>query len=143
MRACDHSYACVYTWGLGTPTMSQHISDSEKLAQVFSCAPDVVRIQVTDIIEQNLELYQLSHPITPKVWPFIYERGKANQSTQRNTQKACPKISITYLELKIYCVPLMRFEPPPSNIGDDKFTWSEDSATCHPNDETACLPSTQ
>ena len=42
----DHSYACVsYTWGLGTPTVSQHnILDSEELTN-FSCAPeaDVVR----------------------------------------------------------------------------------------------------
>ena len=31
---CDHSYGCVYTQGLGTP--SQHtIFDSEKLSQIF------------------------------------------------------------------------------------------------------------
>ena len=35
MRVLDHSYACVYTWGLGTPTASQHnIFDSEKLSQI-------------------------------------------------------------------------------------------------------------
>ena len=38
----DHSYACVYTLGLGTLTASRHhIFDSEKLAS-FSCAPDRV-----------------------------------------------------------------------------------------------------
>ena len=32
----DQSYACVYTQGLGRPTMSQHnILDSEKLSQFF------------------------------------------------------------------------------------------------------------
>ena len=32
----DHSCACVYTQGLGTPTASQHnIFDSEKLSQIF------------------------------------------------------------------------------------------------------------
>ena len=32
----DHSYACVYIRGLGTPTTSQHkIFDSEKLTQIF------------------------------------------------------------------------------------------------------------
>ena len=32
----DHSYECVYTQGLGTPTVSQHnISDSTKLLQFF------------------------------------------------------------------------------------------------------------
>ena len=31
MCVCDHSYACIYTRGLGTPTASQHsIFDSEK-----------------------------------------------------------------------------------------------------------------
>ena len=30
----DHYYACVCTRGLGTPTASQHISDSEKLSQI-------------------------------------------------------------------------------------------------------------
>ena len=32
----DHSHACVYTRGLGTPTASQHnIFDSEKLSPIF------------------------------------------------------------------------------------------------------------
>ena len=36
---CDHSYACVYTRGLGTPTMSHNnIFDSEKLSQIFEHA---------------------------------------------------------------------------------------------------------
>ena len=39
----DHSCACVYTWGLGTPKASQHnIFDSEKLTN-FSSAPDEIR----------------------------------------------------------------------------------------------------
>ena len=38
----DHSYACVYTRGLGTPIANQHNAfDSEKLSQfIVSCAPD-------------------------------------------------------------------------------------------------------
>ena len=37
----DHSYACVYTRGLGTPTASQHnIFDSGKTLTNFSCAAD-------------------------------------------------------------------------------------------------------
>ena len=37
---CDHLYECVYTWGLGTPTASQHIFDTGKTITNFSCAPD-------------------------------------------------------------------------------------------------------
>ena len=33
----DHSHACVYTRGLGTPTESQHIFYSEKLIKFFLC----------------------------------------------------------------------------------------------------------
>ena len=56
----DHSCACVYTWGLGTPTASQHIFDSEKFTN-FSCAPDGIRNIVLWIL--SLTLYQLSHPV--------------------------------------------------------------------------------
>ena len=31
----DHSYVCVYTWGLDTLKACQHIFDSEKLSQYF------------------------------------------------------------------------------------------------------------
>ena len=54
------SCTCVYTQGLGIPTASQHISDSEKLT-IFSCAPDAIR---TAWIWSPM-LYQLSHPVTP------------------------------------------------------------------------------
>ena len=47
---CDHLYACVYTWGLDTPTASQHnIFDWEKITS-FSCAPDRVQTQVMEFI---------------------------------------------------------------------------------------------
>ena len=40
----DHSFACVCTRGLGTPTTSQHnIFDSGKTLTHFSCVPDGVR----------------------------------------------------------------------------------------------------
>ena len=56
----DHSCACVYTRGLGTPATSQHNTfDSEKLTH-FSCAPDRIRTSV---------LWILSHPVTPKYIP--------------------------------------------------------------------------
>ena len=38
----DHSYACVYTRGLGTPTVSQHNIFDSKILTSFSCAPDGV-----------------------------------------------------------------------------------------------------
>ena len=42
----DHSCACVYARGLGTPTASQHtIFDSEKLT-IFPYAPDGIRTSV-------------------------------------------------------------------------------------------------
>ena len=42
----DHSYACVYARGLGTPTTSPHnIFDSEKLTNI-SCAPDGLKSPV-------------------------------------------------------------------------------------------------
>ena len=35
VHICDHSYACIYIWGLVTPTVSQHnIFYSEKLSQI-------------------------------------------------------------------------------------------------------------
>ena len=62
---CDHSYACVYTQGLGTPTASQHnILDLEKLTN-FSCAPDAIctRVTVCHRILRPMH-YQLNHPVT-------------------------------------------------------------------------------
>ena len=66
-----HSSVCVYTWGLGTPTASQHIFDSEKLTVTdFSCVSDGIRTFVLWIL--NLTLYQLSHPITPcELWTVV------------------------------------------------------------------------
>ena len=62
---CDHSYACIYTWGLGTlQTVSQHnISDLENSFN-FSCSPEGVQTWVTECWVWH---YQLSHPVTPKV----------------------------------------------------------------------------
>ena len=57
----DHSFACVYTRGLGTPTVSQHMFVSEKLAH-FSCAPDGVQTSGLWILSPTL--YRLSHPVT-------------------------------------------------------------------------------
>ena len=58
----DHSGACVYILGLGTPTASQHnIFDSEKLTNC-PCATDGIRTSVLRISSPTL--YQLSHPVT-------------------------------------------------------------------------------
>lgn len=47
----------------------------------------------------------------------LYQReGGANQSIRRKTLTTCPKISITYLEVKMYCP--NRHLPPPSEIND-------------------------
>ena len=73
----DHSCACAYTQGLGTPTASQHnICDSEKLTN-FSCTPDGIRTSVLWVSSPTL--YQLRHPrywsaqsadVTNKSGPF-------------------------------------------------------------------------
>ena len=56
----DHSYACVYTQGLGKPTASQHNKCySEKRLTTFSSDPDGVRISGLSISSPTL--YQLSH----------------------------------------------------------------------------------
>ena len=58
----DHSYACVYTRGLGIPTASQHnIFDSEKLPN-FSCAPDAGGVRNYGLWISSPTLYQLSYP---------------------------------------------------------------------------------
>ena len=55
MSIWDHSYACVYTQGLVSPTVSQqNIFHSEKLTN-FSCAPDRFRTQVTYVIESGVQ----------------------------------------------------------------------------------------
>ena len=55
----DHSYACVYSWGLDTPTVNQHNTfDSEKLTS-FSCA------HWRGVRTSGPTLYQLSHPVNP------------------------------------------------------------------------------
>ena len=65
----DHSYACVYTRGLGTPSTSQHnIFDSEKLSN--SCAPDGVRTSVLWISSPTLNL--LSYPVTTDLSPVMH-----------------------------------------------------------------------
>ena len=59
-----------HTRGLGTPTASQHIFDSEKLT-IFSCAPDGIRTS---------GLWQLTHPVTSTSrrqwlidpWPVVF-----------------------------------------------------------------------
>ena len=50
----NNSYACVYTQGLGTPTVSQHNTFDSS----FSCAPDGVRTSGHEILSPGL--YQLS-----------------------------------------------------------------------------------
>ena len=64
----DHSYACVYTWGLRTPTTSQHdICDSEKTLTNCSCAPDGAGgIRTSGLWIFSPTLYQLSHPVSPQ-----------------------------------------------------------------------------
>ena len=59
----DHSCACVYTRGLGTPTTSQHIFDSEKLTK-FVCTR-IYGIRTSVLCISSPTLYHLSHP-TPR-----------------------------------------------------------------------------
>ena len=62
-RVHDHSFVCVYTQGLGTPTASQRNSfDSEKIKNI-SYAPDGIWTSVLWI--SSLTLYQVSHPVAP------------------------------------------------------------------------------
>ena len=60
----DHSYACIFTQVLGTPTASQHnIFDLEKLSQCVYCAPDAGGIRTSGLWISSPMLYQLNHPI--------------------------------------------------------------------------------
>ena len=62
----DHAYACGYTWGLCTPTASQHnIFHSEKLTHC-SCAPDGLKL--CSLMSENLVFYAV--PIVPPVSPL-------------------------------------------------------------------------
>ena len=73
----DHFYACVHTRELGTPTVSQHIFDSD-----FSCAPDRVRTsghRIHWILRPTL--YQLSHPVTPIQLLMLECRHNNNKAT--------------------------------------------------------------
>ena len=61
---CVRSYACVYTWGWGTPTTIQHIL-TRKNSFFFYCAPDRIRISGHGIHWiSRPTLYQLSNHIT-------------------------------------------------------------------------------
>ena len=62
-----HSYACVYTRGLGTPTASQNnIFDRENISQnfIFSCAG----VRTSGLWISSPTLYQLSQPVTALPW---------------------------------------------------------------------------
>ena len=65
MCACGHSYACVYTQGLGTLTLWQRVSATflTRKNSNFSCAPNGIRTSAFWILSPTL--YQLSHPVTP------------------------------------------------------------------------------
>ena len=65
----DHSYACVYTRGLGTPTASQHNSfvSGEQLSH-FYCAPDAGWIRISGRWLSSPTLYPLSHTVPPRVY---------------------------------------------------------------------------
>ena len=63
----DHSYACVYTRGLGTPTASQHnICYSEKLSQIFLGLLTQTGFEPRVFWISSPTFYQLSHPVTRK-----------------------------------------------------------------------------
>ena len=59
----DHSYACVYTRGLGTPTTSQHniLTRKKPSHKVFLCSGRGSNLWSLDLESM---LYQLSHPVT-------------------------------------------------------------------------------
>ena len=63
----DHSYECIYTQGLGTPTdkSAQHFWLGKTLTN-FSCAPD--RVRTLGLWISNLTLYHLSHSVTPCIY---------------------------------------------------------------------------
>ena len=54
----DHSYACSYKRGLGTPTGQHSIFDSEKLSQLFL----VLLVRTSGLWISSPTLYQFSHP---------------------------------------------------------------------------------
>ena len=54
-----HSYACIYTQGLGTLT-SQHNILTRKLSQIFLCSGRGLNLWSLDLKSM---LYQLSHPV--------------------------------------------------------------------------------
>ena len=61
----DYSYACVYTQGLGTPTASQHIFDSEKLTNC-SCAPDADGARTSDLLDLESNALPTEPPRFPE-----------------------------------------------------------------------------
>ena len=89
-----HSYAYVYTWGLGTLTARQHIFDSEKLTS-FSCAPNGLQILGHQILSPTL--YQVSHSDAvgspagkwlkfPKLmWPTLTKGGQSHRENHEIT----------------------------------------------------------
>ena len=59
----DHSYACLNTRGLGTPTASQRsIFDSEKLSHNFFLCSFLTGFEPRGLWISSPTLYQLSHP---------------------------------------------------------------------------------
>ena len=88
-----HSYAYVYTWGLGTLTARQHISDSEELTS-FSCAPNGLQILGHQILSQTLyqpeplwrswiscrKVTQISH-----MWPTLTKGGQSHRENHEIT----------------------------------------------------------
>ena len=67
----DHSYACVYTQGLGTSTTSEYnIFDWENLSQIFLVLLKGFEPWCLWILSPML--YHLSHPVTSGL--FTYDR---------------------------------------------------------------------
>ena len=64
----NHSYACVYTRGLGTPAVSQHnIFYSEKLTIFLVLLTQVGWVRTSSLWISSPMLYQPSHPVTLRV----------------------------------------------------------------------------
>ena len=98
LTCVHHSYACAYTWGLGTPTMSQHtILDSGKTLS-FSCATDGVRTSGHRMLRPTL--YQLSHPVTQQILNSFSLRYKKICITIRYCRKTLLPLSTDSIQFK-------------------------------------------
>ena len=102
-RVRDHSYACVYTRGWGTPTASQHnIFDSEKLSILCVCSgrgSNLGSWNPLDLEADALPIESPRHPIQPHITqllPFVTHLLTSGTDRQP-TSPSCFPLSPTSL----------------------------------------------